>query len=55
MNKITTFGLAILIIYTVSKILNFYGISIDKYGPYLVFYIFLLLCYYILNGEYTKL
>ncbi len=55
MNKITTFGIAILIIYSVTKILNFYGIGVDKYGSYLVFYIFLLLCYYIFNSEYPKI
>jgi hypothetical protein len=55
MNKITTFGIAILIIYSVTKILNFYGVGVDKYGSYLVFYIFLLLCYYIFNSEYPKI
>ena len=55
MNKITTFGIAILIVYSVTKILNFYGIGLDKYGPYLAFYIFLLLCYYIFNSEYPKI
>ena len=55
MNKITAFGIAILIVYSVTKILNFYGIGVDKYGSYLVFYIFLLLCYYIFNSEYPKI
>ena len=55
MNKITTFGIAILIIYSVTSILNFYGVGVDKYGSYLVFYIFLLLCYYIFNSEYPKI
>ena len=55
MSKITTFGIAILVVYSVTKILNFYGIGVDKYGSYLVFYIFLLLCYYIFNSEYPKI
>jgi hypothetical protein len=55
MSKITTFGITILIIYSITNILNFYGIGVDKYGSYLAFYIFLLLCYYILNRDYPKI
>ena len=54
-SKITTFGLAILIIYSVTKILKFYGIGVDVYGAYLVFYIFLLVCFYIFNSDYPKI
>lgn len=55
MNKITTFGITILVIYSIIKILNFYGVGVDKYGSYLVFYIFLLVCFYIFNSEYPKI
>ena len=55
MNKITMLGITILVIYSITKILNFYGVGIDKYGSYLVFYIFLLICYYIFNSEYPKI
>ena len=55
MNKITMLGIAILVIYSITKILNFYGVGVDKYGSYLVFYIFLLVCYYIFNSEYPKI
>jgi hypothetical protein len=55
MNKITMLGITILVIYSVTKILNFYGVGVDKYGSYLVFYIFLLVCYYIFNSEYPKI
>ena len=55
MNKITLLGIAILVIYSVTKILNFYGIGVDIYGSYLVFYIFLLLCYLIFNSDYPKI
>ena len=54
MSKITVFGITVLLIYTITNILNFYGIGVDKYGAYLVFYIFLLLCYYILDRDYPK-
>jgi hypothetical protein len=55
MNKITILGITILVIYSVTKILNFYGVGLDKYGSYLVFYIFLLLCYYVFNSDYPKI
>lgn len=55
MNKITMLGITILVIYSITKILNFYGVGVDKYGAYLVFYIFLLVCYYIFNSEYPKI
>ena len=51
MNKITILGITILIIYSVIKILKFYGIGVDVYGAYLIFYIFLLVCYFIFNSE----
>ena len=54
-SKITVFGLTLLIIYTITKILNFYGIGPDKYGSYLVFYIFLLICANVLNTENPKI
>jgi len=55
MNKITMLGITILVMYSITKILNFYGVGVDKYGSYLVFYIFLLICYYIFNSEYPKI
>jgi hypothetical protein len=55
MSKITVFGITILIIYTITKILNFYGIGVEKYGSYLVFYIFLLICANTLNTENPKI
>ena len=55
MNKITILGITILIIYSVIKILKFYGVGVDVYGAYLVFYIFLLACFYIFNSDYPKI
>lgn len=54
MSKITIFGITVLFIYTITNILNFYGIGVDKYGAYLMFYIFLLFCYFILDKDYPK-
>lgn len=46
MSGITVFGLTTLILYAVTKILNFYDIGSNIYGSYLIFYIFLLIIIY---------
>ena len=48
MSKITILGLSILLIYGISRILEFYGIGINMYGSYVVFYVFLLMSSYVL-------
>ena len=55
MSTVTVFGFTILAIYSITKILNFYGIGVDKYGPYLMFYVFLILCVNIFNKQHPKL
>ena len=55
MSKITIFGLTMLIIYVTTNILNFYGVGVDKYGAYLVFYIFLIICVNTLDTDYPTL
>jgi hypothetical protein len=52
---ITGLGILILLTYGSIKILDFYGISINVYGSYLAFYIFLLLSYYVLPKYYTQI
>lgn len=51
---ITTLGISIILIYGLTKILNFFGIGIDVYGSYLSFYIFLLISSFILPREYPN-
>ena len=51
---ITIVGLAILIIYIVVKLLEFYGIQLNQYGSYILFYVFLLLTYFILPHGYQS-
>ena len=53
-SSITIFGFAVLIIYAITKILNFYGIGVEVYGSYLAFYVFLLLASFILDKYYPK-
>ena len=38
---ITGIGAMIILVYGIMKILEFYGVGIDKYGSYLAFYVFL--------------
>lgn len=42
-STITIFGLTVISLYSITKILNFYGIGVEKYGPYLMFYLFLII------------
>ena len=53
-SSITIFGLAVLIMYSITKILNFYGYGVDVYGSYLAFYIFLLIAAFTLNRNYPQ-
>lgn len=51
---ITILGISLLLIYGLTKILEFYGIGIDVYGSYLAFYLFLLLSAFVLPRNYNK-
>jgi hypothetical protein len=52
---ITTLGLTLLVVYGLTKILEFYGIGINVYGSYLAFYFFILISSFILPREYPKI
>lgn len=52
---ITTLGISILLVYGLTRILEFYGIGINIYGSYIAFYFFLLISSFILPREYYKL
>jgi hypothetical protein len=45
----------LLLIYGIMRILEYYGIGIDKYGSYLVFYMFLFISSYILPTTYPNI
>ena len=55
MNLITLLGLSIIVFYSIIQIFNFYGVSKDVYGSYLLFYIFLILCIIVLPHNYPKI
>lgn len=52
---ITTIGISILLVYGLTRILEFYGIGINIYGSYIAFYFFILISSFILPREYTKI
>ena len=43
------------VVYSITQILTFYGIGINIYGSYVAFYVFLALSTYILPTEYPQL
>jgi hypothetical protein len=54
MNPVTLIGLSIIFFYSLTQVLNFYGIGEDVYGVYLLFYIFIILCILILPNDNPK-
>ncbi len=52
MDAITLIGLSVIILYSLTQILNFYGIDQSAYGAYMLFYVFIVVCILVLpNGE----
>jgi hypothetical protein len=54
MNPVTLIGISIIFFYSLTQILNFYGIEEDVYGVYILFYIFIIMCILILPNDYPK-
>lgn len=52
---ITTLGISILLVYGLTRILEFYGIGINVYGSYIAFYFFMMISVFILPCEYPKI
>jgi hypothetical protein len=52
---ITGIGTMIILVYGLTRILEFYGVGIDKYGSYMAFYIFLFISSYIIPIKYKNL
>ena len=52
---ITIIGFSLILIYSLTRILEFYNINISVYGSYLVFYLFLLICYFVLQKDYPNI
>ena len=54
-STITTLGVSILLVYGLTRVLEFYGIGINIYGSYIAFYIFIVLSLFILPRNYTTI
>ena len=54
-STITILGISIIVIYSLIKILEFYGINLNVYGSYISFYVFIIITSVILPREYPKL
>ena len=48
---ITMLGVTILLIYGISRMLEFYGVGINMYGSYVSFYVFILMSLFILPSR----
>jgi hypothetical protein len=53
--NITIFGLFILLVYGITRLLNFYGIGINVYGSYIAFYVFIFITAFILPRNYYNI
>lgn len=54
-NIATLIGVAVLLFYSVSKILQFYGIGESVYGVYMLFYIFIIALIVVLPNDYPDI
>jgi hypothetical protein len=54
MNSITLLGFSIIFFYSLTQILNFYGVGEDVYGVYILFYIFIIISILVLPNDYPK-
>lgn len=54
MNSVTLIGISVIFFYSLIQILNFYGIGQDTYGPYVLFWGFLVISILILPNDYPN-
>jgi hypothetical protein len=54
MNPITLIGISIIFFYSLTQILNFYGLGEDVYGVYILFYILIIICILVLPNDYPN-
>ena len=52
---ITGLGIAVILTYSIVKILEFYGINVNQFGTYLSFYVFILITLFVLPRQYPKI
>lgn len=52
---ISILGIALLLFYGITRILEFYGIGINIYGSYVAFYVFILISMLVLPHNYINI
>jgi hypothetical protein len=55
MNKITILGISIIFLYSLTQILQFYGVSPEAYLVYIYFLIFIIISIFILPNDYPQI
>jgi hypothetical protein len=51
LSLITSLGFFIILLFTLIKLLDFYGVGVDIFGSYFAFYLFLILSIFILANK----
>jgi len=51
-STVTSIGLSLIVIFAITKILDFYGVGPDVYGTYVGFYLFLVIAAFVLPRYY---
>jgi len=54
-SMITILGMSILLVYGLTRILEFYGIGMNVYGSYIAFYFFILISTFVLPNNYKSI
>ncbi len=54
MNTITLIGLSTIFFYSVIQVLKFFSVNEDVYVPYILFYIFVIVCIIVLPHDNQK-
>jgi hypothetical protein len=54
MSVITLLGFSVIFFYSIIQILKFYGIGVDTYGVYMLFYAFIIMSIIILPNQYPS-
>jgi branched-subunit amino acid ABC-type transport system permease component len=52
---ITILGLSGLLVYGITRVLEFYGVGINVYGSYIAFYYFIIISSLVLPRNYPKI
>ena len=55
MKTITLIGISSIFFYCIIQLLTFFGVGMDVYGPYVLFYVLLIICILFLPNDYPSI